>query len=215
MNIPDNYDDQPRVKSEVTADLIRDQLLQHVKDFKTSWLKLGQALYPVYKDKFYFAWGFDKFEYYVDRELGIKKSTALKLLKTYFFLEQDEPSYLNKDFKDQRDAAQVPGCDEVNILRLARQKKELTKDDYRELRKSVFDKGKDAASVRKDLVSLMKERKPVDPDEERHKRNQVALRKMLNAISSFNKDMEALKLAPAEVLEEAKSLMSRLQEEID
>ena len=91
----------------------------------------------------------------------------------------------------------------------------MTKDDYRELRKSVFDKGKDAASVRKDLVSLMKERKPVDPDEERHKRNQVALRKMLNAISSFNKDMEALKLAPAEVLEEAKSLMSRLQEEID
>lgn len=198
-----------------TADQIRTQLVEHCKNFKTSWVKLGQALYPVWKDKLFYAWGFDKFEYYTSEELGLKQATALKLLKTYFFLEQNEPHYLKEEFTQEREAARVPGCDEVNVLRLARGKKEVNKDDYVQLRKAVFEDGKDASGVRKDLTTLIRQRKEVDPDEERQERNDTAIRKLTFALKNFHKDMETLKLAPAELIEEAKKLLEKLEKEID
>ena len=215
MNTMDVYEDQHRGKSSVTADLIRDQLIDHAKNFKTSWVELGRALYPVWKDKLFYAWGYDKFEDYTDRELGIKKPTALKLLKTYFFLEQEEPDYLMKEFGEERAAVNVPGCDAINVLRLAKQRRELTKDDYNVLKKSIFEKGKDANVVRKDLTALMKERKEIDPDEERRLRGEASMRRLLNAVRSFHKDMEATKLVPADLIEEATVLIKRLEQEID
>jgi len=208
------YDEKRKIKSALTADLIRDKLIQFSKDFKTSWLNLGQSLYPVYKDKLYHSWGFEKFEDYTQKELGIKKETAAKLLKTYFFLEQDEPDYLKKEFRDERDPAQVPGYDALNVLRLARASKDLNKKDYAELKEAVYEKGREAGEVRKDLTSMMKERKPVDPDEEREKRNTVAVKKLLSAMRSFQKDMEALKLAPAALVDEVYGLMKKLEEEV-
>ncbi|MFP4473890.1 MAG: hypothetical protein ACLFPX_08540 [Candidatus Omnitrophota bacterium] len=198
-----------------TADQIREQITEYCKEFKTSWVKLGQTLYPVWKDKLFYAWGFDKFEYYTKEELGLKKSTALKLLKTYFFIEQNEPNYLHKEFSQEREAAKVPGCEEVNVLRLARGKKELNKDDYRQLREAAFQKGTDASGLRKDLTAMMKEREEIDPDEERERRNQQAIRRLANALLTFSKDMETLKLADPELVAEAKDLLGKLQGQVD
>lgn len=199
----------------LTGDLIRGHVVEYVKSFKTSWVKLGQALYPVWKDKLFYTWGYDKFEYYTQEELGLKKETALKLLKTYFFMEQNEPAYVKDDFVKDREAARVPGCDEVNVLRLARNHKELNKDDYHKLHKAVFEDGKDAGSVRKDLTALMRERKAVDPDEERQKRSDAAIRRLASALKLFSNDMETLKLASVELIEDAKELLQRLEQEID
>ena len=212
--MPSVLDKDSRGQSAVTADMIRDDLIEHAKNFKKSWVKLGQALYPVWKEKWFYTWGFDKFEYYTQRELGIKKPTAIKLLKSYFFLEQDEPEYLAEDFEAERGAPQVPDCDSINVLRMARQKRELTKDDYRDLKKSIFEKGKDASSVRKELTAILKERKPVDPEEERQKRNEAAIRKFLTAANSFKKDMETLKLIGGDLLEETKQLLKKLEKEL-
>jgi hypothetical protein len=193
---------------------IREQLLQHSKDFKTSWVKLGQALYAAWHDKLFYNWGYDKFEHYTQKELGIKNPTAMKLLKTYFFLEQEEPSYLKEEFCEEREAKQVPGCDAINVLRLAKRNKELTAEDFHALKTSVFDKGRDAALVRKDLTQIMKERKPVDPDEERQKRHEAAVNRLLTALSSFEKDEETLKIAPAELVKEAKALKKKLESQV-
>lgn len=198
-------------KADVTSELLRNQILDYSKNFKTSWVNLGQALYSVYRDKLYYAWGYDKFEYYTEQEVGLQKQMSLKLLKTYCFLESEEPAYLEKEFSATREAAQVPGYEAVNVLRLAKQKKELLGDDYVKLRKDVFDKGKDASVVRKDLVAMMKERKPIDPEEERDKRNEASIRRLYNALDSFKKDMEVLKLIPDNIIDEANDLMSKLE----
>jgi hypothetical protein len=194
---------------------LRKKIVEHCKSFKTSWVNLGQALYPAWKDKLYYGWGFEKFEHYAREELGLKKETALKLLKVYFFTEQTEPSYLKEEFVQENEAAHVPGCDEINVLRLARSKKELTKDDYQQLKKAVFKDGKDASLLRKDLTALMRERKEVDPDEERQERNDAAIRKLASAIKIFSRDMETLKMAPADLLEEARKLLDRLEKEVE
>lgn len=193
---------------------IRDRVLEFSKEFKTSWIKLGQALYTVWEDKLFHAWGHEKFEHYCKNEVGLKKEISLKLLKTYFFIEQEEPVYLKEDFAQEREPVKVPGFEEANVLRLAKQKKELTKDDYNAIRKAIFEKGKDASGARKDLTQLIKERKEVDPDEERDLRQQAALRRLLSSFKLFKKDSQALKLLPEELIEEAEGLMEKLEKHV-
>ncbi len=146
-------------KDDPLNDALRARLAAHAKDFKIVWLNLGQGLYSVWRDKLYGVWGHEKFEDYLTKELGLKKPLALKLHKTYFFVEQEEPAYLKKEFSEAREAVAVPGYESLDVLRLAHQRRELTKEDYIKLRKDVFEKGKDAGHVRKDLTAMIKERK--------------------------------------------------------
>ena len=190
---------------------LREHIAQHAKNFKLSWVQLGQGLYSVWRDKLYHAWEFEKFEDYVVRELGLKKPLALKLVKTYFFVEQDEPVYLKQEFAETRKTAAVPGYETLDVLRLARGRKELTREDYTKLRKDVFEKGKEASVVRKDLTAIIKERKVVDPIQERDARLNSSVRRLMSALKSFKKDMETLKLADPDIIEEAEGLLQRLE----
>lgn len=217
MSIIDQEERVSKLKKmdHVTSKELRITAEENVKDFKTSWLKLSQALYAIHRDKLYEYWGYEKFEHYVEREIGLKKSMAIKLVKTYAFVEQQEPAYLREEFFKEREANTIPEMDAISVLRLAKNKKELTKDDFQELRKQVFDKGRSAGLVRKDLTTMMKERKQIDPDEERERRNEATVRKFLNAIRSFKKDAESLKLIKAELVKKADELFKELESEID
>jgi hypothetical protein len=197
----------------ITAEALRPEILEHAKAFKTSWIALGQGLYQAWRDKLYHGWGFEEFEHYIVQELGIKKQTALKLVKTYFFVEQEEPSYLKEEYREAREATIVPSYETLDVLRLAKQRKELTRDDYAKLRKNVFEKGKHEGLVRKDLTAIMKERKEVDPDEERDKRNAASVKRVITALRSFKKDMETLKLVPQDIVDEAEFLIKKLERE--
>ncbi|MBP9855397.1 MAG: hypothetical protein KBD53_11075 [Candidatus Omnitrophica bacterium] len=201
-------------KTNFINDNIRETITDLSKDFKRSWIELGRHLYAVWQDKLYRHWGFEKFEDYIERELGLKKPLATKLLKSYLFLEQDEPQYLDAEFKEGRDADKIPGYEEINFLRLAKHKKELTKQDYFKLKKDVFDKGKNATVLRKDLTAMMRERKQVDPDEERETRSQTAIKRMITSIKSFQKDMETLRLVPDTVIKGTKELLSQLEDQL-
>jgi hypothetical protein len=194
---------------------MRALVLAGAKDFKACWLKLSQALYAVHRDKLYEYWGYDNFEHYVEKEVGIKKPMALKLVKTYAFVEQQEPQCLHANFFEEREPSALPEFEAVNVLRLARNNKDLTKDDYRGLRKDVMDNGKGAAVVRKELTALIKQRKEVDPDEERQKRHTATVKRFLNAIHSFKKDAETLKLIPANIVNKAMELFKELESELD
>ncbi len=191
---------------------LRTTIAEHAKSFKTSWLSLGQGLYAIWRDKLFYAWGFEKFEDYVVNELGLKKPLAMKLVKTYFFVEENEPAYLREEFSQEREATVIPSYESLDVLRLAQKRKELTREDYTKLRKSVFEKGKDASAVRKDLTAIMKERKVVDPDEEREARHQASMKRFLGALKLFKKDMDALKLIEPDIVDEAEELLKRIEE---
>ena len=68
---------------------IREKAVLLCKDFKISWVSLGQVLYAIYDDKMFHRWGYEKFENYTQKELGMPKGAALKLLKSYLFLEEE------------------------------------------------------------------------------------------------------------------------------
>lgn len=193
---------------------IRYRVLQSVVNFKTSWIDLGQALYSVWKDKLYRDWGYLTFEAYSAKEIGIRKDTAMKLLRSYYFLEKEEPAYLKREAGAPSDAASLPSYEAVNLLRLAKDKKEIGDSDYESLRKNVFEKGKDARDVRKDLTTLIRQREELDPREARNRRKSSAVKRVVATLKALKNDIEIAKLLPSSTIKDIKDLIAKLEEEI-
>ncbi|MGD8327747.1 MAG: hypothetical protein PVF65_12615, partial [Sphingomonadales bacterium] len=178
----------------------------------TSWTELGQALYSVWKDKLYAKWGYMTFDAYTAKEIGIRKQTALKLLKSYYFLEREKAPYLQQDYVESAKAAVVPGYESIDVLRKA--KMDLDAGDYERLRKDVFEKGKDAQEVKKDLTALLKQRDELEPEEARRKKKITAVRRLLGTLKSLQKDVELLKLLPAKDIADVRRLVEKLENEL-
>ena len=195
-------------------DSIRRRILESAKSFKTSWIELGQSLYSVWKDKLYKEWGYMTFDAYTSKEIGIKKQTALKLLKSYYFLEKEEPAYLQKEYTQSAEAAGLPNYEAVNLLRLAKNKTELDKSDYFRLKKDVLEKGKDMREVKKDLVSLMKQKAELEPEEARNKKRAALVKRLLAALKTLRTTIETEKMLPVSTIKEVSSLINKIEAEM-
>ena len=191
---------------------LRRHCLQCARDFKTSWIELGRALYAVSKNKAYRDWGFNTFEGYAAKEVGIRRQTALKLIRSYMFLEKEESWYLEQKEDPERPARQEPGFEAVDVLRQAKNKKEISKPEYDKLRTAVFDDGKDHREVKKDLTQIIRSREEVDPEEEREKRRATVIKRFVSNLRSAKMEMETLKLVPNNLLKEAEALISKFEE---
>jgi len=193
---------------------LRYQILESAKNFKTSWVQLGQALYAVWKDKLYKEWSYSSFDAYTAREIGIKKQTALKLLRSYYFLEKEEPQYLRKDYAQTSSVAGLPNYESIDLLRRAKDRRVLDNEDYASLKKAIFEKGQDAGQIRKDLTVLMRQREELEPDEARRKRKFAVLKRFLGILKSLKEEAEASKLLPSPLIKEASELIKKLEAEI-
>ena len=194
---------------------IRYLVLKSAKDFKTSWIELGRSLYSVWKDKLYKEWGYSEFDIYTAKEIGIRKQTAMKLLKSYYFLEKEEPACLTREFTEKKDAAVVPSLESVDCLRLAKSKKILDEGDYAKLKKDVFENGKDAREVKNGLQVMIRERQELEPEEAQEKKKIATVKRLLGTLKSIKREIEILKLLPAPVIKEAENLIKKLEEEIN
>ncbi|TRZ96251.1 hypothetical protein D4R78_01210 [bacterium] len=192
----------------------RYHILASAKNFKTSWIELGRALYAVYKDKMFKEWGYGTFDTYTSKEIGIRKQTAMKLLKSYYFLEKEEPQYLRADYVDSAEASAVPSYESVDLLRLAKSKKELDNQDYDSLKKEIFQKGKDARQVKKDLTTLIRQRQELQPEEAWEKKKFTKVKRIISILKSLKQDVEISKLLPASILREVDDLISKLEAEV-
>ncbi|MBP7056553.1 MAG: hypothetical protein KBB52_06855 [Candidatus Omnitrophica bacterium] len=190
---------------------IRHQALDCAKKFKTSWVELGQVLYSIWKDKSYKSWGYMTFDAYTAKEIGIKKQTAMKLLKSYYFLEKEEPSYLTKDHSDAADAATLPSYETVNILRLAKDNEAVDRSDYNRLKRDVFEKGKEPSEIKKDLTAMMRQREEIDPEEAREKKRTSTIRRFVGTLKAMKRELEISKMVPSAVLKEIDSLIERVE----
>ena len=199
---------------EVDADSVRYHTLESAKNFKSSWIELGRALRAVWKDKKYKEWGYTDFELYTKKEIGIKKQTAIKLLRSYFFLEKEEPQFLTKEYVKSSDAAAVPNYESVNLLRLAKKKNTLDNEDYTKLREDVFIKGKQAQDIKKDITSLIRQRQELEPEEAREKQRIQIAKRFLGTLKSLQRELKSLKLLTAPTIKQMSDLITKLEIEI-
>ena len=184
------------------------------KNFKTSWIELGRALYTVWKDKKFKEWGYSTFEVHIASEVGIRKQTGMKLLKSYYFREKEEPQYLKQEYSDNSEVKSIPAYEAVDLLRQAKNKKSLDSRDYERIKKDIFEKGRDTREVKKDLTSLIRQRQELEPEEAWEKKKQSTLKRYIDTLKSLKSEMEEQKLIPAPLLKEVASLISKLEAEI-
>lgn len=199
---------------EMDPSSIRYQVLNNVRNFKTSWIELGQLLYGVWKDKLYKDWGYSEFETYVSKEIGIQKLTALKLLRSYSFLEKEEPLYLKKEHNENADAAAVPVYESVDVLRRAKNNKDIDEKDYSRIRKYVLEEGKSEKEVKKDLAQIIKQQEENDPDEAREKKRMTVLKRFLGILKALNTEIKVTKMLPDKIVKETDELIKKLEFEL-
>jgi hypothetical protein len=199
----------------IDEESIRYKVLLNAKNFKTSWIELGQSLYSVYKDKLYKDWEFLTFDAYTAKEIGIKKTTAMKLLQSYYFLEKEEPTYLmkRKEAAEADDAATVPTYEAVNVLRAAKNKK-IDEVEYAKLKRDVLENGKDAVEVKRDLSTIMKQREEDEPEEARRKKKVQTIRRFLSTLKTLKRDIEMSKLVPSSIIKETSALINKIELEL-
>ncbi|MDP8298700.1 MAG: hypothetical protein P9L88_02180 [Candidatus Tantalella remota] len=193
---------------------IRHQALRSAKDFKTSWMALGQTLFSVWKDKLFKEWGYEEFESYVSREIGIRKQTAQKLLRSYSFLEKKEPRYLEKSQGEDTAPAAVPTYEAVDVLRRASNNKNMDGTDYARIKKYVLDDGGDAKDAQKRVGDILKEKDDTDPEEAWQKKRVQVVQRFLNMLKALKKELKAEKILPQDVIKETEKLISRIEEEL-
>lgn len=198
---------------EVSEASLRYKALKSAKDFKTSWIELGQTLFSVWQDKMYKDWGFEEFDSYTQKEIGIRKQTALKLLRSYSFLEREEPRYIKKDYAEAAEAGTVPTYEAVDVLRQAKNK-ELDRQDYANIRKYVLEDGKDAKDVKKDLTQMIKQREDIDPEEARKKKRLQVLKRMVSLLRSVRKEIKISNILPEKELKEIGRIIDVLDAEL-
>ena len=199
--------------ADLPAGSLRHQTLEAAKRFKASWIELGRMLWTVYREKKFREWGYLTFEAYCAKEVGLRASTAKKLLHSYYFLEKEEPSTLKRLTSEQPPAApsQVPSADSVNLLRLLKNREEVPAEDYQKVRSYVLEKGKEAQEVRREVQSLLQENRKADPEEVEEARSKSAVRRMIGTLKALRQQLSGGGLVPKKILAEVDGLAKKLE----
>jgi hypothetical protein len=178
---------------------------------------LGQALYSVWKDKLYKKWGYEEFEAYARKEVGIRNETAQKLLRSYTFLEKEEPAFLRKEHNETLEARVIPTYEAVDVLRQAEAKKDkgLGKEGYSKIRKYVLTDGKDAKEAKKEMAAIVKDNNEGEEGEVNEDRqNAIIVKRFLTLLKGFHTAMSARGFVSREVIKETAELIKKIEEEL-
>lgn len=185
---------------------MRYKVLEAARNFKSSWFELGRYLYTVYKDKLYRQWGFVAFETYCVKEIGIRSQTAVKLLKSYYFIEKDEP--------DLNEA--VPNFESVNVLRLAKNNPNVDEEGYKKLKNDVFQEQRDFSEVGKQFRSMIKlAKEQSDPEREHRREFQSKIRRIISSLKLIKHETDIKNILPEKILNQLDSLIGALEEKLE
>jgi len=192
---------------------LRYETLQSARQFKTSWIELGQYLQTIWREKHFKSWGYASFETYCAKEIAVKHTTALKLLRSYYFLEREEPSFLKTQLHDSDKVVALPSVDSVDILRRAKDKKGLEGEDYKTLRYRVLEKGEEPKEVRSKLRSILESHAEVSPEDEQRKHT-AAINRLLGTLRNLRKEIECSHIVSQKRVREIDQLIKNIAEEI-
>jgi hypothetical protein len=193
---------------------LRYRVLQSARNFKTSWIELGNYLQAVFQDKHYKRWGYTSFESYCSREIAIKTTTALKLLRSYYFLESEEPAFLKERLSSTEKVVALPSVDSVDILRRARNRQNLDADDYRSLRDSVLEKGEEPKEVRYKLKNILEAYAGGESEEEEKKRRTATINRCLGVLRTIKREIEISGVLPRRIVKEIDRLVAVIETEV-
>ena len=199
----------------VEQDELREKVLEVARRHKASWIELGQYLYTIQKNKMFKYWGYLEFDGYCTKELGIRPLTALKMVRSYMFLEREEPKVIESHSSGDESLRKIPSFEAVNILRLARKNKLLTSKELADIREDVLEVGKEPKEVRAHVRRLLSDREVKDSAAVRKTRRNLAIKRLITVLANSKKELENENLLPAFLLKQMAELEKKLVDQIE
>ena len=196
-------------------DELRDKVVEVARRHKASWIELGQYLHTIQKNKIYKYWGYLEFDNYCQKELGIKPTTALKMTRSYLYLEREEPRVIESHHANEENPRTIPSYESVNILRLARKNPLLQEKDMATIREHVFDEAREPKEVRAHVRRLLSDREVKDSGEVRKSRRNSAIKRLISVLNNTRKELENEKLLPVHLLNQIDELSTKLQDQLE
>ena len=181
----------------------RHTVLLAAKRFKSTWAELGKLLVQVKDDNLHEEWGYPSFEAYCLKELHIKKQTALKLTRSFSFLaKHEQPEELaQQDFPQKAPAFEV-----VEVLADAEERGQLSPNEYRSLRDSIWNPEKTPTELKKEFTERFPRPPPEPPSES------VQVRKLAQLARKLAAEVSGCRRVPHAVSERAAALAEDLEE---
>ncbi len=171
---------------------LRYQVLDSARQFKSSWIELGRFLYQVNQGKLFKEWGFITFEGYTAKEVGIRQQTAVKLLKSYYFLEKEEPQFLKRQLDTETKPNSIPSYEAVNALRLASQNDRIPEKQYDEIRDAVLEDAREEGEVKKKIRYVLKANPSASKPIDKEKQKEQAVIRTVAALKRSKIELEEL-----------------------
>ncbi len=112
----------------------RHTILHSARQFKSSWVELGELLAQVRSTKQYQEWGYPDFAQYCAKEIRIRQQTADKLTHAYQYLRTHKPQAL----EDQTSSIPLPDYRSLNLLDQINNDNLMEQSQLEDLRKQVF-----------------------------------------------------------------------------
>jgi hypothetical protein len=184
----------------------REAVLQAARHFKSTWFDLARLLVEVRREHLFTEWGYDSFESYCSKELRIRRQTALKLTRSYSFLDKHEPKLMASDDAPVRS----PAFEVVEVLARAEERGQLSGEDYRAIREAIWDPDRAPTELKRELAARFP-RPAADPGHALARLAQTA-RRLANELRGFARVPRAIGEHAAALADEIEELASRAKE---
>jgi hypothetical protein len=139
---------------------LRHQVMIALRQFRASWVELGRLLNEVVYGGDYKEWGYDDFEVYCARELGLKKPTIQKLMISYNYMRKYESGRLGSlsdaDAGDGAETAGIPDFQTVELLDRVRHRDAADGGKLEELHRRAFSGRDDEPELRRELRQYLR-----------------------------------------------------------
>ncbi len=202
----------PKTKGELVIEQSKPQLdpssprykvLTVARQFKSSWVELGEQLSLVRKAGEYSGWGYASFDDYCRQEVRIKKETAIKLTGAYRYLEKEEPEILARS----RQMQPVPDYRSIDMLRQAREDQQLSDEQFQLLRDTVIEKERSHPTVAKQFREFTGLNNPPSQDQ--------LLRQALTTTRRLESQLQQIQNLPEQMVPACASILDELNRRIN
>ena len=173
----------------------RYQVLATAKQFKSSWVELGEWLAKVSNKKQFSEWGFTSFEDYCTKEIRIRRQTAEKLLLAFRFLERREPSLL-----ERKEGRPLPDYRSIDLLRKADEREHFSMEEYSELRQAVIEEERNHPSVAKQFREMTHSHQPEQKTLHQHRTALLAAKRLATSLQEIAEVPEELSHAVVQLI---------------
>jgi hypothetical protein len=149
--------------AQLTPGSLRRQVMEALRHFRASWIELGRLLNDVVYGGDYKEWGYDDFEIYCARELGLRRPTVQKLMISYNYMRKYESKRLDGFIEPDNPgkesgalAADIPDFQTVELLDRARRREAAPEERLEELHRRAFSGDAGEPELRREIRQFLR-----------------------------------------------------------